>query len=301
MKYRFAFLLVAAFWARTAAAQDLQPRAFSPAPVGLNTVLAGYGLSIGGVNFDQILQIEDATGEINGFTATYVRTFGVFGSLSKVSAVVPYVRGTWEGTVAGDAASVTRQGLGDMRVQLAVNFIGAPAVRLEDFRTYSEGTIVGASLVTVVPVGQFYEGKLINIGSNRWAFQPRLGFSTRIHRLTLEAITDVWLFTDIDDAFGGATIAQAPVWSLQGNAIYAFKRGFWAGVSGGVATGGHTTVNGVEKDNAQTNSRIAASLAAPISKRWSLRFFYIDNVKAALGADFDSYNVSLQYTWGGGF
>jgi hypothetical protein len=301
MKCCVALLLVTASWILPVSAQDLQPRAFSPAPVGLNTVLLGYGLSSGNIFFDQALLIEDATADINGITPAYVRTFGVFGKLARASAVAPYVYGTWEGTLDGVPASVTREGFGDPRVQLSVNFIGSPAVALKDFRTYREGTIVGASLVTVVPVGQYYGGKLINIGSDRWAFQPRLGFSSRINRLTLEVMTDVWLFTEIPDALGGAKISQAPIWSLQGNVIYAFRRGLWAGLSGGLATGGETTVNGVAKDNAQTNSRIAATLAMPINKRLSLRFFYINSVKTALGGDFNFYNFSLQYTWGSGF
>lgn len=284
----------------TVAAQDLQPRAFSPAPVGLNTVLLGYALSRGNVFFDQALLIEDATGDVNGITASYVRTFGVFGKLAKVSAIVPYAFGSWEGKVDGVPASTSRDGFADPRVQLAVNFIGAPALKLRDFITYSEGTIVGASLLAVVPLGQYDANKLINLGSDRWAVRPRLGVSRRIDRLTLEAMADVWLYTEIAHAFGGTTISQDPIWAMQGNVIYVFKNGFWLGMSGGVATGGETTVNGVAKDNAQTNSRLAATLAVPVNRRLSLRLFYINSVKTALGADFDYYNLAVQYTWGGG-
>jgi hypothetical protein len=294
-------LLGVAVWTGTADAQDLQPRAFSPAPAGLNTVLVGYALSSGNVFFDQALLIEDATGEVHGITAAYVRTLGFFGKLAKFSAIVPYAFGDWEGKVDGVPASTSREGFADPRVQLAVNFIGSPAVKLKDFRTYSEGTIVGASLLAVLPLGQYDATKLINLGSDRWAVRPRLGFSSRVKRLTLEAMADVWLFTDIPEAFGGTTISQEPIWALHGNVIYVFKRGLWAGVSGGTANGGRTTVNGIEKDNVQKNSRFAATLALPLNRKLSLRFFYINSVKTALGADFDFYNLSVQYTWGGGF
>lgn len=301
MKFIVVVLLIITVWTGAAAAQDLQPRAFSPAPVGLNTVLVGYALSTGNVFFDQALLIEDATGDVHGITAAYVRTLGLFGKLAKFSTVIPYAFGDWEGTLDGAPASTSREGFADPRVQLAVNFIGAPAVKLKDFRTYSEGTIVGASLLAVVPLGQYDAAKLINLGSNRWSLRPRLGFSSRIKRLTLEAMADAWLFTEIPEAFGGTTISQDPIWALHGNVIYIFKNGVWTGVSGGIATGGQTTVNGVEKDNSQTNSRFAATLAVPLNRRLSLRFFYINSVKTALGADFDFYNLSVQYTWGGGF
>jgi hypothetical protein len=258
-------------------------------------------LSTGNVFFDQALLIEDATGDVHGITAAYVRTFGFLGKLAKFSAVVPYAFGDWEGLVDGVPASTSREGFADPRAQLAVNFIGSPAVKLKDFATYSEGTVAGASVLTVIPLGQYDPTKLINLGSDRWAFRPRLGFSSRIRRLTLEAMADVWLFTKIPEAFGQTTISQKPILAIHGNVIYVFKRGLWAGVSGGLATGGETKINGIEKDNKQTNSRFAATLAVPLNKRFSLRFFYINSVKTALGADFDFYNLALQYTWGGGF
>ena len=283
-----------------AAAQDLQPRAFSPAPVGLNTVLLGYALSSGNVFFDQALLIEDATGDVNAVTVSYVRTLGFFGKLAKLSAVVPYAFGDWKGKVDGVPASTSRQGFADPALQLAVNFIGDPAVTLKDFRTYREGTIVGASVLVVAPLGQYDAKKLINLGSNRWSSRLRLGFSSRIDRLTLEAMADVRFFTEIPEAFGGTTISQKPIWALQGNVIYLFKRGFWMGLSGGLATGGETTVNGVAKHNSQTNSRLAATLALPVNRRLTLRFFYINSLESALGADFDVYNAAVQYSWGGG-
>jgi hypothetical protein len=301
MKFIVTFLVIIIVSTGAAVAQDLQPRAFSPAPVGLNTVLVGYALSSGNVFFDQALLIEDATGDVHAITTSYVRTFGVLGKLAKITAVVPYAFGDWQGKVNGVPASTSREGFSDPRVQVAVNFIGVPAVRLKDFRTYREGTIVGASVLAVVPLGQYEATKLINLGSDRWALRPRLGFSSRIERLTLEGMADVWLYTDIPEAYGGTTISQDPIWALHGNVIFAFKNGVWTGVSGGMARGGETTVNGVEKSNAQKNSRFAATLAVPLNRRLSLRFFYINSVKTVLGADFDFYNVSLQYTWGSGF
>ena len=301
MKAIILFLLVIVVWVGAAPAQDLQPRAFSPAPVGLNTVLLGYALSSGNVFFDQALPIEDATGEVHGITTAYVRTLGLFGRLAKLSAVVPFAVGDWEGEVNGVPASTSREGFADPRVELAVNFIGAPAVKLQDFRTYSEGTIVGASLLAIVPLGQYDPTKLINLGSDRWALRPRLGFSSRIKRLTLEAMVDGGSLTDSAEAYGQTTISQDPIWAIHGNVIYIFKNGVWMGVSGGLATGGSTTVNDIENDNSQQNERLAATLAVPLSKRLSLRLFYINSVKTALGADFSVYNLSLQYTWGGGF
>jgi hypothetical protein len=97
----FVHLVAIVMLAGSVHAQDLQPRAFSPAPTGLNTVLLGYSNSSGNVFFDQALLIEDATGEVHGATASYVRTFGMFGKLAKLAAVIPFAWGDWEGTLDG--------------------------------------------------------------------------------------------------------------------------------------------------------------------------------------------------------
>ena len=45
--------------ATTAKAQELEPRAFANAPVGLNFLILGYGYSTGDVSLDTSVPIED--------------------------------------------------------------------------------------------------------------------------------------------------------------------------------------------------------------------------------------------------
>ena len=72
-----------------ARAQDLEPRAFSPAPVGMNFALVGYGYGVGNVLFDQALPVADARGRLHSATAGYVRTLDLLGATAKLAAVVP--------------------------------------------------------------------------------------------------------------------------------------------------------------------------------------------------------------------
>ena len=72
--------------ASTAAAQDLEPRAFSQTPVGMNFALLSWGYTGGDLSFDQSVPIEDATGRIELATAGYVRSFGLLGKSAKLAA-----------------------------------------------------------------------------------------------------------------------------------------------------------------------------------------------------------------------
>jgi hypothetical protein len=281
-------------------AQDLEPRAFSPAPVGMNFALMGYGYSDGNVFFDQSLPVRDATGTLHTATAVYVRTLDLFGATAKLGAVIPFVWGDWEGLYLDQPASTSRRGFADPFVNLAVNFIGAPARALRDIGSYREGTVVGAALLASVPFGQYDPDRLINLGSNRWAFRGRLGASHRFGRWNFEAMGEIWGFTQNPAAAGGVTIAQDPILAIQLNAIHSFKRGFWLAVGAGYGEGGRTTVDGVRKDTRQINKRFGVTLVYPVGTRYSLKLAYLSSVSTRIGADFDKIGAYWQVRWGGG-
>ena len=295
-----AFVVLAAAGAVPARAQDLEPRAFSPAPVGMNFALVGYGYSDGNVFFDQSLPVKDATGVLHTATAAYLRTLNLFGATAKLGALVPYVWGDWEGLYLDQPASTSRRGFADPLVNLAVNFVGAPARTLPELAMYREGTVVGAALLASVPIGQYDPERLINLGSNRWAFRGRLGASQRLGRWTFELMGDVWAFTRNPEAAGGVTISQDPILAIQFNAVHRFKRGFWLAAGAGYGEGGRTTVSGAPKDTRQVNKRFGVTLVYPVGTRYSVKFAYLSSLTTRIGADFDKIGVYWQVRWGGG-
>ena len=52
----------------SAAAQDLEPRAYSNTPIGLNFLIAGYAYTSGGVAIDPALPLKNADVEVNSAT-----------------------------------------------------------------------------------------------------------------------------------------------------------------------------------------------------------------------------------------
>jgi hypothetical protein len=281
-------------------AQDLEPRSFSPAPKGLNFSGLGYTLSAGDLFFDKALEIEDATGTVHSTKLLYGRTFGLFGKSTKIVGLVPYSWGDWEGLLDGEPASTSRRGFADPGVLFSVGLVGSPAVDLKEFIAYEEGMIIGASVLVIAPLGQYDPSKLINLGANRWVFRPRLGFSGRLKRWTLEAMADAYFFTDNDEAYGGTVFSQDPLYSMQANVIYTFNKGIWLSFTAGIANGGRPSVNGVEKDEIDMNTRIGGVFSVPINRRYSLKMFYTNGIRTSIGTDYDMLGISVQYKWGGG-
>ncbi len=285
--------------AGTALAQDLEPRSFSQAPIGMNFAVISLGHASGDMLFDQGTTLEDVTGTITSAAAAYVRTLDFFGASAKASVVVPVVWGDWEGVYQGEFATASRRGLADPLLELSVNFLGAPAMKMSEMRNYHQKWVVGASLRLSVPAGQYDPDKLLNLGTNRWAFRPRVGASYKSGPLTLEAMGSVWLFTDNNDFLGGALLEQGPMWSSQFSGVYQWPSRFWVGLGTGFSRGGQTRTNGIAADTYKKNTRWAAVVSVPLNRQHSLKLAYINGLRTRAGADFDQLNLAWSMHWGG--
>lgn len=277
-------------------AQDLEPRSLSNVPTGFNAAILGYGHSRGNILFDPSVPIEDATGIVNTAVAGYLRSINFFGMSGKVDVIVPFIFDSyWEGMVNNQPRSTTRVGFADLAVRLSVNFIGAPAVKMSEFKSFREKTIVGASIRIMPPIGQYYNDKIINLGSNRWTFKPQLGISRRTGPWVFEGYFTVWLFT-INQSLMGQEMTQKPIYTFAGHGCYLFKNGMWLAFDAGYGIGGQTTVDELPKET-QKNFRLGSTLTVPLSKKYSIKLNYTTGVDTRVGADFDALVVALQYKW----
>ena len=281
-------------------AQELEPRALQNAPVGTTFVVAATGYSHGNLLVDPALPIEDATADVWSVAAALSRSLDLFGLSGRVGLVAPFLTGTWQGTLAGTDTSTSRTGFADPRVTLAVNVLGAPALTRSQLRGYRQSTVLGMQLAVTVPVGQYYPDRLINIGSHRWSFQPRLGLSHAAGaRWVLEAYAGATFFTTNGDFYGGQTADQAPFFDAQAHAIYALRGpAMWVAVSAGYGWGGRATINGDPKEPL-SNVRISAMLRLPLAQGHGLKLVYINGLTTKLGTDFDTFQVAYQYAFGG--
>lgn len=296
-RLRGVLLLLMVLAGRRGGAQDLEPRAYSASPVGANFVGLGYAHSGGGVVFDASLPIRDVDASVNALSVAYSRTFGLLGRTASASLAVPYAWGAVEGEVAEELSRVTRSGLADPKLRLAVNLVGGPARKPAEFAAQPRRTSLGASLVVTAPLGQYDPAKLINLGANRWAFKPELGLSHPVGPVWLEAAAGLWLLTANGDFFGGSRREQAPIGAFQAHVSYTFRPRLWLAVDATYYTGGRTTLDGIPKPDSQSNSRVGATLALPFGKHHSFKLAWASGFTTRLGSDFETVSVAWQYLW----
>ncbi|UCB54812.1 MAG: transporter [Thiotrichales bacterium] len=282
-------------------AQDLEPRAYSNTPVGMNFLLIGYGRSDGALLFDPELPVTDANAKVDQGFLGYVRALGIADKSAKVGILLPIANLDANGFVDGEFVTRDVSGLGDPSFYFTINLFGAPALSIEEFRQYQQDTIIGLTFKLTAPLGEYDNEKLLNIGTNRWSFKSELGLSQAIRRWTLEAAVAAVFYTDNDEFFTDNTRKQDPIYSLQGHAIYTFPRNIWAAVSVTYFAGGRTAVEGVTNNDLQQNWRTGFTLAFPVNRNHSVKLFGNSGVSTRTGNDYDLLGIAWQYRWGRGF
>jgi hypothetical protein len=281
-------------------AQSIEPRSYSNAPVGVNFLIGAYAYTRGGISTDTSLPITDPELATSSAVVGYARVLDLWGTSGKFDVIVPYTWLSGSAIYQGDPVQREVNGFGDPLLRLSVNFYGAPALTLPEFRSYEQDLIVGASLQVSVPAGQYDDTKLVNLGTHRWFFKPEIGVSKALGPWTLEGQAAVTLFTTNNDFFNGNKRSQDPLYSLQAHAIYNSRSGNWYSLDVTYFAGGRTTLNGALQSDLQQNWRIGATAAFPVDVNNSIKLYASRGVSARTGNSFDLLGIAWQYRWGGG-
>jgi len=274
-------------------AQDIEPRRWTPLPVGMNVLGAGAVYTDGDIAIDPVLELEDVTVEAKTVITSYLRAFDLAGQSARFDVRVPYKDARWEGLLAGERASTERRGLADPRLRLSVNFIGAPALKGKAYQAYraahSVNTVVGAALSVRLPLGEYKKDKLINLGGNRYVFRPQLGFVHTRGHWSYELTGSVLLYTKNDDFFGNNKREQAPLYALQTHLVYTAPQRWWVSVGAAHDRGGETKINGEKKDDERRDLLYGISAGLPIGSRSSVKLAYVaSRTSEDVGVDSDS-------------
>ncbi len=277
-------------------AQELDPRAYQPGPVGINAITLVYTHSFGDILFEPSFPAKDVEASLHIEGAGYYRTFDLFGRFANMSVALPYAAGHLNGSVEGVQREIYRSGLGDIRTRFVINLKGTPAMSLPEFMKHPNKSNLGVSVLIVAPTGQYDSSKVVNVGQNRWAFKPEIGLSKFINKWQMDIYGGVWLFME-NDNFLGTKMTQDPVGSIQFHLTYNLRPGLWFGANANFYAGGRTVVNDIPGTVIQRNSRVGGTLTLPINRNQFMKFAASRGVIATRGGDFISIGVSYNYAW----
>jgi hypothetical protein len=304
--FKFVFMAVlAACPLRALRAQDLVPRAYVITPLQSNAVILTYSFYTGGLLFNNVLPITNATSTIDVLVFSYYHSLSFFGRSANLTASLPYGLGNSHGTFIDNETKVYRSGLLDSSFRFSVNLIGGPAMPAREFQSWRQKTLLGISLKVVAPTGQYDGTKLINNGTNRWTFKPELGYSRRLGHWVMDAYGGVWFFTTnpvffSHNAFVPGTLSQSqkPIGAFEAHLSYDVKPRLWVSLDANTWFGGCTGLNGVENPQTfQTSSLLGVSASIPLGKHQSLKAAYYNSDYVRYGGRYQNVSVAWQYSW----
>jgi len=287
------------FFAASLSAQDLDPRAYAHVPVNGTFLVAGFALSHGGVVTDPAIPVTDINATVETPSLGVARSFSLFGKTAQAFGALPYSWAQVSGQVLEEARSITRAGVSDMRLRLSVLVRGAPAASALEIAKAPRRTILGTSLTVVAPTGQFFPDRLINLGTNRWAFKPEFAVSHPMgQKWLVDVYAGVWLFTTNGSFYPGSSVrTQAPMGAFQAHVSYNFQRQLWAAFDATYYVGGRTTLNGLLNDDRQSNTRVGGTLVLPVGRRHSIKLAVARGAIIRFGANFTTFSVGWQTGW----
>ena len=294
------------FWAAGLIfAQDLAPRAYIITPLQTNAITMTYSYYTGNLLLDGTSPITGATASTSTPILTLYHALDFWGQSANVVVGMPYGVGNFHGTIAGAEKDAYRSGLMDTVFRFSVNLKGGPAMTATEMRKWKQKTLVGMSLKVLAPTGQYNPTKLVNLGANRWAFKPELGYSHRRGHWVLDGYAAVWFYTSNPEFFsqnafypGTRSQSESPVAAFEGHLSYDIKARFWLSLDGNYWHGGEISQNGVsDPKTIQRNSRIGATVSVPLNKHQSLKFSYNNGAYINYGGNYQNLSLAWQYTW----
>lgn len=278
-------------------AQQLEPRAFAPNPTGVHFVAIAAGRTEGGVLSDASSPIQDFRTKVNDFALGYGRTFALGDRFASFGIVVPYAHGEASGALDDVPQSLHRSGFGDLKLRFTTSLLSGSALGPAEFAKRPPDRTLAASLVVLAHSGQYMDGKLINIGSNRWAFKLEIGGSRQFGRWNLDGSIAAWILTRDPDFVSGPK-SQDPIGAAQPHVSYTFAPRLWLGASFNWYAGGRSLIEGVSQRDSQNNTRGGLTLSVPVTALQSVKFYWQTGISTRIGGGaLDTYGLGWQALW----
>ena len=196
---RIFWLCLLAFFYQQASAQEIEARAYSNAPIGINFVTGG------------IAQAKSGSYTLTTEAVNLTRIIDVFGQSGRISLLVPYAQLSGTGSLGPQNVNASAEGLSDPVVKISANLYGAPALSLEEFNNYKQDLIIGTSIAASIPWGKYNSEQMLNVGANRSLIQPAIGASQAVGPWRLELAGMATIYTSNTSFLGSNTLSQNPI------------------------------------------------------------------------------------------
>ncbi len=270
------------------------PRVHGAAPVGIN-ILTLHASTLADANrsFDPTLVTPLLKFDTSIGTIQYARTMGIRDRFVLLTGMLRGGQSTRKSVKPEKSASSS--GFADPILAASINLLGLPAMSIEEFRVHKPGTVVNLFLSVTLPLGEYDDQNLVNLGSNRWTIRVGVPVVRPLElfagkKTTLELVPNLHFFTENRDT----NLKQDPLFTLEGQVTQDFTGRLWGALGLLYTVGGKTKINGIPRNGTQKSLSLSAALSYEVSPRWALSFRYGETVaQNEFGLEGSLYHLKL--------
>ncbi len=200
------------------------------------------------------------------------------------------------------AFSQSSTGFADPSAQLIVNLFGTPPLKTNfDLIDYEPTWNLDAAVMLGVPIGEYDDNKLVNLGLNRWfgriavPLTYHFGVFTRGYMKSLELIPSVWLFAENDD-FMGQKLENDPMLQFEAHLTNDFTPSFFGSLDLLYRGGFQSEIDGVEVGDDLDIGNLGFTLSYQVTDNLSIRTGFSSNVFG--DSDLDNSMIRTQFVYG---
>jgi len=203
----------------------------------------------------------------------------------------------------GSSFSQSASGYADPSVQLDVNLFGTPPINaIFDYLNYEPTWTLDAAFMLGVPLGQYDDDRVVNLGLNRFygrvafPFKYHFGVFTPGYMSSLEVVPSVWLFAENDD-FLGQKMQNDPMWQLEAHWTQDFTRHFFGSIDLLYRNGFQSEINGVNLGSDIEIGNLGFTLNFSVTDNVTIRTSFSSNVFGDSDIDTSMIRLQFVYAW----
>ena len=207
------------------------------------------------------------------------------------------------GAAPGVAFSQSSSGYADPTVQLDINLIGTSRLKSNvDLFNYEPTWTVDAAVMMAVPIGEYDETKLVNMGLNRWwgrfalPVKYHFGVFSPGYMSSFELTPSIWVFAENDD-FVGKTLDNDPILQLEAHLTQDFTPSFFGSLDLLYRGGFQSSINGADVGEELDIGNLGFTLNFTTTDNLMIRTSFSSNVFGDEDVDNSILRLQLVYVW----
>jgi hypothetical protein len=250
------------------------------------------------------LIIPDSSFEASVAISGYARSFTLFDKSALGAVLLPMGRVSGGASLFGRDFTQSTSGFGDPTLEFVINLVGPPPIRnIPQAIRYEPGFSLDLLVDLVVPIGEYDDDEVLNMGQNRWYGRVaapivwQIGSWVPGSRTTLEFLPSVWVFDDNDD-FVGHNLSTDPKFQLEAHLTQDFHKDLWGSVDLNMVSGGKSGLDGIEGEDLDMVG-VGFTLGYNVSENIQVTAGYLSSISDNDPTDLqmDIFKVSLVFGW----